>query len=117
MKAGQPKTVDEAVAMNPDLAMPSDLSPEGQKAWRIVMERLVHHGLTFTGGCRTFYSPKEWRERRETYGIESELIVVYDGGEVGFLFEYDRDMACGYRHIEDLIAALGAMGSETTRQT
>ena len=34
------------------------------------------------GGCRAFYSPKEWKERGEDYGLTSELILVHDGGDL-----------------------------------
>jgi hypothetical protein len=33
------------------------------------------------GGCKTFYTPDEWKARGEDYGTESELVVVYDGGD------------------------------------
>jgi hypothetical protein len=41
-----------------------------------------------TGGCRTFYSPEEWTERGESYGRESCLIVVHDGGDYASAFNY-----------------------------
>jgi len=39
-------------------------------------------------GCKTFYSPLEWKERGEEYGLESELIVVHDGGDFAHLCSY-----------------------------
>ena len=35
-----------------------------------------------SGGCKTFYTPKEWKARGEDYGTESELVLVYDGGDL-----------------------------------
>lgn len=32
------------------------------------------------GGCKAFYTPAEWRERKEQYGLSSKLILVHDGG-------------------------------------
>lgn len=42
------------------------------------------------GGCRAFYSPKEWADRGEEYGLTSELIVVYDGGDLVPYFNLDE---------------------------
>jgi hypothetical protein len=42
----------------------------------------------YTGGCRPFYTPAEWRERGEEYGLSSELIVVHDGGDYALFFNY-----------------------------
>ena len=40
------------------------------------------------GGGRTFYTPEEWREREEEYGLDSLLIVVHDGGDYAEFFNY-----------------------------
>jgi hypothetical protein len=32
-----------------------------------------------TGG--QLYTPKEWRERGELYGLKSKLVIVHDGGD------------------------------------
>ena len=34
------------------------------------------------GGCKAFYKASEWRARGEDYGTDSELVVVYDGGDL-----------------------------------
>ena len=71
------------------LAIPKGLSPDGKKAARIILKVLKDSGLTYTGGCTTFYTPKQWRDRGEKYGRRSELLVVHDGGDVGQFFNYD----------------------------
>lgn len=38
---------------------------------------------------RSFYSPKEWKARGERYGLQSELIVVHDGGDLASFFNPD----------------------------
>lgn len=76
---------------NPDLAKPSDLSPEGEKAYRAFVAFLNAKGLTHTGGCRTFYSPEEWTDRGEEYGTESVLVIVHDGGEVASVCNLDYE--------------------------
>lgn len=59
--------------------IPEGLSPEGEKAWELVTTFFVENKMTDTGGCKTFYSPKEWQEKGNRYGTKSVLIVVYDG--------------------------------------
>lgn len=72
-------------------ARPTDLTLAGNLAWEAVMKVLREHNATETGGCKTFYSPAEWKRRGEEYGTNSVLIVVYDSGEVGCFFNLDRD--------------------------
>jgi len=83
--------------------MPDGLSDKGQEAWRTIVDLLQAKDATFTGGCRAFYSPKEWAERGEKRGADSLLIVVYDGGEVGRFFSYSK--GC-YSLIEEMSNAL-----------
>jgi hypothetical protein len=77
------------------LAMPTDLSPAGQRAYGAIMKLLVKHldGLPdagaaeeLTGGCRAFYSGRDWTARGGEYGQRAELVVVYDGGYLYDLF-------------------------------
>jgi hypothetical protein len=70
-------------------AMPDGLSEKGKAAYHTIMAVLKKHEATDTGGCKSFYSPAEWRERGERYGTESELIVVYDGGDLRRFFNMD----------------------------
>lgn len=44
----------------------------------------------YTGGCRTFYTPEEWKEK-ENYELNNELLFIcHDGGEFADLCSYDR---------------------------
>lgn len=61
----------------------------------------------YTGGCRTFYSPAEWRQRGEEYGLESMLIVCHDGGDVATFFNYAHE--CDSR-VEKMQEALERVG-------
>ena len=68
--------------------MPENLSDTGKLAYKTVMKAMKNAGFGFdTGGCITFYSPLQWRARNEEYGLNSELIIVYDGGIVGEFFD------------------------------
>jgi len=93
--------------MNDLNAMPKGLSKTGQKAYRAIMAKLKQANALDTGGCRTFYSPAEWQARGEDYGCNSELIVVYDGGDVRPFFSYDEEC---YSLIENMRQALEAKG-------
>lgn len=69
-------------------AMPEGLSADGQRAHEVIMGVLQRFDMTYTGGCTSFYSPAQWKERGEDYCCESLLIVVYDGGDLSSFFSY-----------------------------
>ncbi len=79
-----------------DLDRPEGLGEAGIRAFDIIVSYLRVHGRTSTGGCRAFYSSKEWRARGEQYGTESHLVVVYDGGALRPVFSMDAacDLGC-----------------------
>ena len=77
-----------------DFEMPEGLSKEGRTAWHEIMTYVGSMAPSpNTGGCKAFYSPKEWKERDEDYGTESLLIVVHDGGDMARFFNvsYGQD--------------------------
>jgi hypothetical protein len=73
------------------LAMPDGLTTRARRAYQLIVECLQKLGITTesTGGCRTFYSPSEWKEKGETSGRNAILIVVYDGSSVKYHFSMD----------------------------
>lgn len=72
--------------------MPVGLSDKGKKAYKTIMDTMtLVNGTVDTGGCKTFYSPAEWKARGEEYCRNAELIVVYDGGAVAGFFGYDYE--------------------------
>lgn len=90
-----------------DLARPLGLSEAGKRAWEAVVRLLVERGLTHTGGCRAFYRPVEWKGLGHEFGLTSDLIVVYDGGDLRAAFTLDE--RC-YVLVEQMQAALGQAG-------
>ena len=68
----------------PHLEIPTPLSKKGRRAAQTIRAFMKKNGLG-TGGCKTFYSPKEWLDRGEQYGLGSELVVVYDGGDLYYV--------------------------------
>ncbi len=102
---------DAAVKANPDLAMPPGLSEMGQRAWRLIMDEAIEMGATHTGGCKAFYSPKEWLEREEEYGLGAELVVVYDGAELKYLLSLDSAFDAGdYSATDRMVEKLAEIG-------
>lgn len=95
---------------NPDLSCPKGLSAAGRKAHEVIMRVLQDDDMTHTGGCKAFYSPREWAERGEKYGAQSDLIVVYDGGDLRYYFNLNADIETGYIFTTRMIEALAAAG-------
>jgi len=54
-----------------------------------------------------FYTPEEWKERREQYGTDSLLVVCHDGGDHAPFFNLDYE---AYARWEEMIAALRPLG-------
>ena len=91
------------------IEIPEGLSPGGQAAAEAIVALLTKRGATDTGGCRAFYTPQEWRDRGEKYGLNSILIVVYDGGDVGAFFTMDKDYP-QYKRTNEMTKALDEAG-------
>ena len=90
-----------------NLDKPTGLGPRGEAAYDAIVAFLRRRKMTYTGGCKTFYSPAEWKARGEKYGLESALIVVYAGGEVRRAFCADEE---DYKCIDAMHAALEKVG-------
>ena len=101
------------VTANTDLAMPAGLDAKGRLAHRIIAKFLRDEGLTYTGGCRAFYSPAEWSGRGEQYGTTSHLIVVYDGGDLRECMSLDGSYKV-YERLDQRLRAAGLYSEECT---
>ena len=88
---------------NHDLDVPMGLSKHGNKAAQVILDVLRRNNATYTGGCKAFYTPEEWKTRGEKYGLKSELVVVHDGGDLAPHFNFDYEE---YNHCEDMNFAL-----------
>lgn len=95
-------------------AKPQGLSLVGESAYEMIMSVLIKFEQTNTGGCKTFYSPAEWKARGEQYGLESELIVVYDGGDVRPFFTIDAGVPSFYDAMEKALFACGLYAEPCT---
>jgi hypothetical protein len=86
---------------------PEGLSRKGKKAMKVILKVAKECGMSYTGGCTPFYSPSEWKDRGESYGTESLLVVCHDGGDLeGFFSPYEAIEMFS----EKLIEALAAEG-------
>jgi hypothetical protein len=96
------------------LRKPEGLDETGERAYEVVAAFLKARGMAYTGGCRVFYSPKEWCERGEQYGKKAALIVAHDGGEHARAFSFDACHVYGraeeYEPWESMQDALGEVG-------
>jgi hypothetical protein len=77
-----PTTFDE------EFSIPKGLSSIGLKVAKAIRSYAKKRNLE-TGGCTTFYSTQQWKDRREEFGTESELVIVHDGGDIAKFFNYD----------------------------
>lgn len=91
-----------------NLSVPPKLSKKGTEAYKVIMAYLKKHDHTRTGGCRAFYSPKEWQVRGEEYGTKSELLVVYDGGDLRYCFSLDACYETGAKDCYSLYEGMQA---------
>jgi len=57
------------------IKIPTGLNDLARKTAQTILETIGPE--IDTGGCRLFYSPQEWKERGEEYGLKSLLIVVW----------------------------------------
>lgn len=96
---------------NKDFAIPAGLSKEGRKASETILKCLSKYfdsdGVPSGGGCRAFYTPAEWKERGEEYGLKAELIVVHDGGDLAPFFNMDYE---AYEAEETMVKYLAVEG-------
>ncbi|ATI36452.1 hypothetical protein CPI83_30110 (plasmid) [Rhodococcus sp. H-CA8f] len=69
--------------------IPAGLSKEGKEAAEVIRTLLVEKGLTDHGGGGQFYTPQQWRDREEEYGLGSQLIITHDGGDHAAAFNPD----------------------------
>ena len=92
--------------------MPEGLSELGQAAYDAIVAFIKKKRIKVTG--KIFYSPAEWTARGEKYADNSELVVVYDGEQIGDAFSYDRE---NYKMIEAMDELLKPTGTFTEQCT
>ena len=105
-----PTKINQVNSDNPTLQIPKGLSRKGRNAAMAILRVLqgkAIDGKIETGGCRLFYSPKEWKERGEEYGTDAALVVVYDGGDAYNFFSFNTEAVS---YLDAMTEALKAVG-------
>jgi hypothetical protein len=83
--------IAEAKKLSNDLECPAGLDDEGKTLWQNIHAWLVENEFTKTGGCKAFASPEQWANRGEKYGLNSQLIIIHDGGDLAKLCNPDYE--------------------------
>jgi|TARA_R110000751_G_scaffold75673_1_gene152340 hypothetical protein len=94
------------------LDIPTPLSRNGRKAAAIIKKYMHKKGYS-TGGSRTFYTPREWTDRGESYGCRSELVFVYDGGDLYSVMNHELGGA-GEQDLSQELAKAGLYHEQCT---
>lgn len=58
-------------------------------------------------GCTAFYTPEKWRERGESYGLDSVLILCHDGGDLAQYCNIDYGCPGGIERMRQCLEPLG----------
>jgi hypothetical protein len=101
--------------MTDSLFIPSGLCPKGRAAAHAIVALLSARGVTPKE--RIFFTPKEWRQQGQEYGLTSVLIVVYEDEQgVAPFFSLDACVPEGwgrpadYERVESQMAFLRPLG-------
>ena len=72
----------------------------------------IHDGAAGAEDAIKYYDPEEWRERGELYGLESELIMAYDGNIMFYIMNpgYSANPTSAYEMHDRFIDKLHEVG-------
>jgi len=87
--------------------IPGQLSAKGCEAAAVIVAFLKERDISDPCGGGRFYTPDEWAERGEQFGLGSLLIITHDGGEHAPAFNWDYE---AYGLVEALRQALLKIG-------
>ena len=76
---------------NQSWPIPEGLCPLGQTAVETLWEFFTQKGIEYHGGGGRFYSPAQWAERGEQWGLKRVLVVTHDGGDQVGAFNLDYE--------------------------
>lgn len=100
--------------MSSEWRIPDGLSPLGKKAAEATHQFFVDNDITFHGGGGCFYTPQEWAERGEEYGLDSVLVITHDGGSHAAAFNYDYDRSDLMENLREKLAGVGVYVEQCT---
>jgi hypothetical protein len=99
---------------NQSWPIPAGLCAAGQTAAGVVAGFLADERIQYHGGGGKFYSPAEWRERGEEYGLGSLLLVTHDGGDHAGAFNSDYEQDELHQRLHDRLSAHGFYAQQCT---
>jgi hypothetical protein len=68
-------------------AVPAGLSRKARKL-ALALAKLAKE-RNWNAGQKVFWSPKEWRNKGEHYGLNAELVILHEGGDHAPFFSLD----------------------------
>ena len=93
--------------------IPENLPELGRRAAEAIFNFCHRHDCHYTGGCRVFYSPVEWRSRQEPYH-SNLLIVCHDGGEHKRAVTLDGEDYDTYEQLKQELSDIGVYLQQCT---
>ena len=93
--------------MSNDWPIPDDLSLEGRKAAEVIRDFFNKKDIAQHGGGGKFYSPQQWQDRDELYGLNSVLIITHDGGDHAGAFNLDYEQYELHDNLQEELRPLG----------
>ena len=101
--------------MSNDFLIPEDLSDFGKHIAENIIKIASRSARNISGGgCKAFYSPESWEHRGESYGKNSLLIVVHDGGDLAPYFNYDYGKYIFINEMSESLHKLGVYAEQCT---
>lgn len=86
---------------------PCGLTPEGERAYEVIVSHLRTHGSKITGELQAFWNPPDYDSK---YAQGSLLVVMYDGlNDIAKFFSLDADYP-QYKNHESMRQALEKAG-------
>ncbi|KLO47624.1 hypothetical protein ABW05_30765 [Mycolicibacterium senegalense] len=102
-----PDSLARIFAMSNDWPIPEDLSANGRKAAETIRDFFTEKNITNHGGGGKFYSPQQWLDRGELYGLGSLLIITHDGGDHAGAFNLDYEQYELHDQLQTRLRSLG----------
>lgn len=97
-----------------DWPVPTGLTKKGREAAKVIADFLEEKGRTDHGGGGKFYSPTEWRDRGEAYGLNSMLVITHDGGDHAPAFAWDYEAAALMDELRQRLYKIGVFAEQCT---
>ena len=90
-------------------AIPTGLSRKANKLAKAIAKLAKQRD--WNAGQKVFWSPKQWEEKGESYGTDSDLVVLHEGGDHASFFSLDHSYNGGsYDDYEDQLKFLSKHG-------